>query len=54
MAAISDVAAHQFMVEIKEMVIIDPVWRASAAQILLKLYDGRGLTTLRRQIPDLV
>lgn len=50
MTAISDAAAHHTMDGIKEMAIIDPDRRASAAQMLLKLYDGDGLTTPKRQI----
>ncbi|KAI1970586.1 hypothetical protein LOZ53_006011 [Ophidiomyces ophidiicola] len=36
--------------EIKDMAIVDPTKRASAAQMLLKLFDGVGLTTPRGQI----
>ncbi|KAI1956311.1 hypothetical protein LOZ58_006388 [Ophidiomyces ophidiicola] len=37
---------------IKDMAIVDPTKRASAAQMLLKLYNGVGLTTPRSQIGD--
>jgi len=37
--------------KVREMAIIDPQQRASAAQIIMKLYDGVGLSTPRSQIP---
>ncbi|KAI1908856.1 hypothetical protein LOZ12_005098 [Ophidiomyces ophidiicola] len=37
---------------IKDMAIVDPTKRASAAQMLLRLYNGVGLTTPRSQIDD--
>lgn len=48
LAAQSDTLLH-----IKEMAICDPTQRASAAQMLVKLYDGAGLTTPRQRIPPL-
>ncbi len=38
---------------IREMARADPNRRASAAQMLVKIYDGVGLTTPRHRIPDL-
>ncbi|OAX83523.1 STE/STE11 protein kinase [Emergomyces africanus] len=38
---------------LKDMVAIDPKQRASAAQLLVELYDGKGLTTPRNQIEPL-
>lgn len=47
-------AAHDpQMARIKEMAIVDPEKRASAAQMLVKNYDGAGLSTPRGNIPDL-
>lgn len=38
---------------IREMAAVDVEGRASAAQMLIKLFSGEGLTTPRRQIPPL-
>lgn len=35
------------------MAIPDPAQRASAAQILVTIYDGEGLTSLRQHVPAL-
>jgi hypothetical protein len=32
-------------------VVVDPVERASAAQMLVKHFDGAGLSTPRNQVP---
>ena len=39
---------------IREMAEINPEERASAAQMLVKCFDGGGLTTLRSQVPALL
>jgi len=39
--------------EIREMAIVNPEERASAAQMLLKHFDGAGLSTPRNQVPAL-
>jgi hypothetical protein len=39
--------------KIQEMVIVNPEKRASAAQLLVKCYNGGGLTTPRSQVPAL-
>ena len=44
----------QFVAIIREMARINPEERASAAQMLVKCFDGRGLTTLRSRVPPLV
>ncbi|KAL8652677.1 MAG: hypothetical protein Q9210_002540 [Variospora velana] len=41
------------MARIKEMAIVDPEKRASAAQMLVKNYNGAGLSTPRGKVPDL-
>ncbi|KAL9013399.1 MAG: hypothetical protein Q9173_001901 [Seirophora scorigena] len=46
-------AADQSMAKIKEMAIVDPEKRASAAQMLIKHFGGEGLSTPRGNIPDL-
>ncbi|KAJ9155641.1 Serine/threonine-protein kinase 33 [Pleurostoma richardsiae] len=38
---------------IREMVRVDPEERASAAQMLVKCYDGQGLTTPRHRVPPI-
>jgi hypothetical protein len=48
--SILDAAAHPSMVKFKEMAIIDPSQRASAAQMLVRHCGGYGLTTPLRQI----
>ncbi|EER36541.1 calcium/calmodulin-dependent protein kinase [Histoplasma capsulatum H143] len=45
-----EAAETQELRSLKDMVAIDPKHRASAAQMLLKIYDGEGLTTPRNQI----
>jgi len=40
--------------KIREMAIVNPEERASAAQMLLKHFDGVGLSTPRNQVPALV
>ncbi|EEH06284.1 serine/threonine-protein kinase ppk11 [Histoplasma capsulatum G186AR] len=45
-----EAAETQELRSLKDMVAIDPKHRASAAQMLLKFYDGEGLTTPRNQI----
>lgn len=44
-----EVAETQELRSLKDMVAIDPKHRASAAQMLLKVYDGEGFTTPRNQ-----
>jgi hypothetical protein len=39
---------------IKDMAAYDPVYRASAAQMLVKLYGGDGLTTSPSKVPPLL
>lgn len=41
------------LTNIQEMAIEDPVKRASAAQMLVKCFNGEGLSTPRNKIPDL-
>jgi hypothetical protein len=38
------------MVKFKDMAILDPERRASAAQMLLKHFEGRGLSTPRDEV----
>jgi hypothetical protein len=38
---------------IQEMAIVDPEKRASAAQMLVKCFNGVGLSTPRNQVPAL-
>jgi len=40
--------------KIQEMAIINPAWRASAAQMLVKCYNEEGLSTSQNQVPALV
>jgi hypothetical protein len=40
--------------KIREIVIINPEERTSVVQILLKYFNGVGLSTLRNQVPALV
>ena len=39
---------------IREMAIVNPEERASAAQMLVKCYGGAGLSTPRNQVPALI
>jgi serine/threonine protein kinase len=39
--------------KIREMAIVNPEERASAAQMLVKYFDGAGLSTPRNQVPSL-
>jgi serine/threonine protein kinase len=39
--------------KIQEMAFVNPVERCSAAQMLIKYYDGAGLSTPRNQVPAL-
>ncbi|KAK2797257.1 hypothetical protein FQN50_009265 [Emmonsiellopsis sp. PD_5] len=43
-------ASGQYLSDLKEMVAFDPAKRASAAQMLVKIFKGEGLTTRRSQI----
>ncbi|WEW57729.1 hypothetical protein PRK78_003196 [Emydomyces testavorans] len=53
-AAVLFAAANMDIVsKIREMAIIDPDQRASAAQMLVKLYNGEGLSTPWNQVPVL-
>ncbi len=45
---------EQVMSQIREMATFDPEKRASAAQMLVKCFNGVGLSTPRNQIPVLV
>lgn len=47
-----EAAQTPLMVPFKDMAILDPNERASAAGILRKLFNGQGLTTLLDQIQD--
>jgi Protein kinase domain len=40
--------------QIREMAIVNPEDRASAAQMLLKCFNGAGLSTPRHQVPALI
>lgn len=40
--------------KIREMAIVNPEKRASAAQMLVKCFNGKGLTTPRNQVPALI
>lgn len=40
--------------DIQEMAIYDPAKRASAAQMLIKCFNGQGLSTPRNKVPTLV
>jgi len=44
---------EQAMSRIREMAIFDPEKRASAAQMLVKCFDGEGLSTPRNKVPAL-
>ena len=39
--------------KIRDMAIVNPVERVSAAQVLVRYYDGVGLSTPRNQVLDL-
>jgi len=41
------------MSQIREMAIFNPEKRASAAQMLVKCFNGEGLSTPRNQVPAL-
>ncbi|KAJ5494378.1 hypothetical protein N7463_010465 [Penicillium fimorum] len=41
------------MTNISEMARLDPDMRASAAQMLVKCFDGEGLSTSRNRVPPL-
>ncbi len=41
------------VLEFREMAIINPEERASAAQMLVKNFDGKGLSTPRNRVPAL-
>ena len=52
---ISRVASNENTVsQIQEMAVIDHDKRASAAQMLVKCFDGKGLSTCRKHIPALI
>ena len=51
--ALQIAAASPLAVGIRPMARIDPTRRASAAQMLVKLFQGEGLTTPRADIPDI-
>lgn len=50
--AAMDAAKDPKMAKMKEMAIEDPVKRASAAQMLLRLCNGEGMTTPRERVND--
>jgi serine/threonine protein kinase len=45
---------HDHISKIQEMAIVKAVERASAAQMLVKCYNGVGLSTPRNQVPALI
>ncbi|CAH0022777.1 unnamed protein product [Clonostachys rhizophaga] len=47
-------AAAPMMNNIREMIIVNPEERASAAQMLVKCFQGEGLSTPQNQIPPLI
>ncbi|KAK3309295.1 kinase-like domain-containing protein [Chaetomium strumarium] len=47
------VQAHQGWDQLKPMARMDPARRASAAQMLVRIFNGQGLTTPRNAIPEL-
>lgn len=49
--AVSAAAAGSPVDTIQEMARVDPGGRASAAQMLVKCFDGAGLTTPRNEVP---
>ncbi|KAG6015422.1 hypothetical protein E4U43_005355 [Claviceps pusilla] len=49
-ARIMDLAGHDRMKKIAEMARVNPRQRASAAQMLVKCYNGQGLTTRRENV----
>lgn len=51
--AILDASRAKGMEQIRDMAIVDPNSRASAAQMLLMIYEGKGLTTPLKRIPQL-
>lgn len=51
--AILKAAANITVSKIQEMAIVDPDHRASAAQILVKCFNGEGLSTPQRHVPPL-
>jgi hypothetical protein len=52
-AAIRAAANVAICLPFREMVDPDPASRASAAQMLVKLYNGEGLTTPSNKVPSL-
>jgi len=51
---ITEAASQPEYAKFQAMARTDPNTRASAAQMLVALFNGKGLTTPRRQIPDIV
>lgn len=51
--AVLDAAESNDVLGIREMAIVNPAQRASAAQMLVKRYNGQGLSTPRHQVPAL-
>lgn len=51
--AVCAVSKMDIVSKIREMAIVNPEKRASAAQMLVKCYNGGGLTTPRSQVPAL-
>ena len=52
-AVLSAASSVDSVSRIREMARVDPEERASAAQMLLKHFDGAGLSTPRNQVPSL-
>ena len=52
-AILSATANVEMVSRLREMATVDPEKRASAAQMLIKLLDGEGLSTPRSQVPAL-
>lgn len=51
--AILNVTSNSSMSGLKQMAVIDPLQRASVAQMLIKYFNGDGLTTPRNKVPVL-
>jgi serine/threonine protein kinase len=47
------VQAHSGWKQLRPMARVDPLRRASAAQMLVRLFNGKGLTTPRNVVPEL-
>jgi len=52
--AVLSAALDEQVAQIREMAIVNPEERASAAQMLVKCFDGKGLSTPRNKVPALI